>query len=127
MVSSAQILPPIYLSIAFNHVSLETQMPPMSNYQTLLKQRAELDEAIAAARREALRDVTQQVRALVTEYDLCVSDVFPAAKIKQASAVNGAAPKIAPKYKDPASGATWTGRGKTPLWIANKDRAQFAI
>lgn len=25
---------------------------------------------------------------------------------------------VAPKYKDPASGKTWTGRGKTPAWLA---------
>lgn len=25
---------------------------------------------------------------------------------------------VAPKYKDPATGKTWTGRGKTPAWLA---------
>lgn len=25
---------------------------------------------------------------------------------------------VAPKYKDPISGKTWTGRGKTPAWLA---------
>ena len=24
---------------------------------------------------------------------------------------------VAPKYKDPSSGKTWTGRGKTPAWL----------
>jgi DNA-binding protein H-NS len=32
------------------------------------------------------------------------------------------------KYRDPASGKTWTGRGKPPLWIAGaKDRQAFLI
>lgn len=24
---------------------------------------------------------------------------------------------VAPKYQDPSSGKTWTGRGKTPVWL----------
>ena len=33
-----------------------------------------------------------------------------------------------PKYRDPASGKTWTGRGKPPLWIAGaKNRDSFLI
>jgi DNA-binding protein H-NS len=35
--------------------------------------------------------------------------------------------KIAAKYRDPASGATWSGRGKTPKWINGADRSQYAI
>ena len=31
------------------------------------------------------------------------------------------------KYRDPASGATWTGRGKPPGWIRGKDREGFLI
>jgi len=29
----------------------------------------------------------------------------------------------APKYRDPATGATWTGRGKPPRWITAADQA----
>jgi DNA-binding protein H-NS len=32
------------------------------------------------------------------------------------------------KYRDPATGQTWTGRGKPPLWIKDaKDRSKFLI
>ena len=30
-----------------------------------------------------------------------------------------------PKYRDPVSGQTWSGRGKEPAWIAGKDRTMF--
>ncbi|MGE8454289.1 MAG: H-NS family nucleoid-associated regulatory protein [Pseudomonadales bacterium] len=33
----------------------------------------------------------------------------------------------APKYRDPATGATWTGRGKPPNWINGKVRESFLI
>jgi DNA-binding protein H-NS len=39
---------------------------------------------------------------------------------------------VAPKYRHPASGATWTGRGKAPLWVVEAEkngqpRQQFLI
>jgi DNA-binding protein H-NS len=34
----------------------------------------------------------------------------------------------APKYRDPATGATWSGRGKAPAWLAGaKDRTAYLI
>ena len=60
---------------------------------------------------------------MVKEFGLTATDVFPAGRAKSASKGS----TVAPKYRDPSNGATWTGRGKAPLWIANKDRAQFEI
>ncbi|WP_411829055.1 H-NS family nucleoid-associated regulatory protein [Paraburkholderia kururiensis] len=31
------------------------------------------------------------------------------------------------KYRDPVSGATWSGRGRAPRWIAGRDRDAFEI
>ena len=44
----------------------------------------------------------------------------------------GTGKKVKPKYKDPASGAKWSGRGRAPLWIvagekAGKKRESFLI
>lgn len=34
----------------------------------------------------------------------------------------------APKYRDPETGATWSGRGRAPAWLADvKDRTTFLI
>ena len=35
--------------------------------------------------------------------------------------------KAKPKYKDPATGVIWSGRGKEPAWIKGKNRDQFLI
>ncbi|WP_419539411.1 H-NS family nucleoid-associated regulatory protein [Paraburkholderia bengalensis] len=38
------------------------------------------------------------------------------------------ASKVAPKYQDPVSGATWSGRARPPAWIKDvKDRSKFLI
>jgi DNA-binding protein H-NS len=95
----------------------------MASYQDLLKQREALEKQIAEARQRETADAVAKVRALMAEYGLTASDVFPSGKTR------GGKPtaKVAPKYRDPATGATWTGRGKAPRWIAGKDRAKFLI
>ena len=98
-------------------------MDTMSSYKELLKQRENLEQQINEARRQELSGAISQARTLVTEFGLTVQDVFPAGRARSASSGT----KVAPKYRDPATGSTWTGRGKAPKWIQNQDRAQFAI
>jgi DNA-binding protein H-NS len=50
-----------------------------------------------------------------------------AAKPKAKAAKRAKGPQ-APMYIDPKTGATWSGRGRAPAWIANaKDRSKFLI
>lgn len=93
----------------------------MSSYKDLLQQREQLEQKIQEARKAELSEAVAKARALVTEYDLTQEDVFPSAKQKATRQT------VAPKYRDPVSGATWTGRGKAPKWIQDKDRSQFEI
>ncbi|WP_284338132.1 H-NS histone family protein [Comamonas sp. NoAH] len=96
----------------------------MTTYKELLAQRAELEKQIEAARKEALASAIAQVRAIVAEYELTEDDIFSK---KSARASSAGHKTVAPKYRDPETGATWTGRGKPPLWIAGKDRLNFLI
>ena len=92
----------------------------MSEYKTLLAQRAELDAQIAQAQAEAKAKAVTEARALIAEHGLTAADVFPAAKAKGSVGVA--------KFRDPATGATWTGRGKPPAWIKDAvDRTAFEI
>ena len=95
----------------------------MSDYQDLLKQRDALEAKIREARQNELKDAIANVRALVAQFELTAEDVFANGR----RANKGAGAKVAPKYRDPATGDTWTGRGKAPRWIADKDRDQFLI
>ena len=94
----------------------------MSTYQSLLQQKAELEAKIAEARKSELAHAVTQARELVAQYGLTADDVFGGKKV-----ATGPRGTVAPKYRDPATGATWTGRGKPPKWIADQDRAAFAI
>lgn len=97
----------------------------MTSYKELLKQREQLENQIKEARNKELADAVNQVRSLVSEFSLTAEDVFPPARGKRSSTAGS---KVAPKYKNPETGETWTGRGKAPKWIAGaEDRDKFAI
>lgn len=91
----------------------------MTDYQNLLARKAELEAQIATAQAEAKAKAVAEARALIQEHGLTAGDVFPQGKAKSSVGV--------PKYRDPATGATWTGRGKPPNWINGKDRTPFLI
>lgn len=96
----------------------------MSSYKELLEQRRALELQIEEARRRELADAVAKARALVADYGLTADDIFPPARGSRSS-VQGA--KVAPKYRNTATGETWTGRGKPPKWIQGQDRDQFLI
>ena len=98
----------------------------MSTLAELIKQREALDAQIAQARQTELADAIGKVRALVAEYSLTAQDIFGGAK-RGPKAAGPSKNPVAPKYRDAATGQTWTGRGKAPKWIDGKDRAQFVI
>jgi DNA-binding protein H-NS len=95
----------------------------MSSYAELLKQREELEKQIESARQNEIKNALVTVRQLVDQFNLSVADVFPVGKSKSSKSGN----KVAAKYRDPVTGATWTGRGKAPKWIDGKDRKTFAL
>lgn len=98
----------------------------MSSYKELLQQRENLEKQIQEARQRENQEAVDKVRALVAEFELTPDDIFGnPRKPGKGSASTGQ--KVAPKYRNPATGDTWTGRGKPPKWIANQDRDQFLI
>ena len=93
----------------------------MSSYKELLQKKEQLEQEIAIARGIELSEAVAKVRAIVSEFGLSASDVFG----RGPSIAKGRT--VAAKYRDPQTGATWTGRGKAPKWIQGKDRQQFEI
>ena len=92
----------------------------------LLQQREALEKAIAEARKNEISAAVTKVREIVAQYGLTAQDVFPSRASKSAG-LKSTGNKVAAKYRDPANGQTWTGRGKAPKWIEGKDRTPFLI
>lgn len=96
-----------------------------ASLKELLAQREALEKAIADARQNEISAAVTKVRELIAEYGLTAQDVFPGRAGR--AAAGKPTSKVAAKYRDPATGQTWTGRGKAPKWIDGKDRQQFLI
>jgi DNA-binding protein H-NS len=97
----------------------------MPSYKDLLAQRETLERQITEARQRETADAIAKVRAIVDEFGLSAAEVFPSRKARGPAKSTGS--KVAPKYKNPATGQTWTGRGKTPKWLDGKDKSKFLI
>jgi DNA-binding protein H-NS len=80
----------------------------------LIAQKEALERQIREAQTTAKAGAIAQVRKLMTDHDLTVADLVPQAK--RQSPREGS--KVAPKYRDPATGSTWTGRGLKPKWLS---------
>ena len=113
-------------------------MPTLEQIQAkMLKLQNQADALIAKGAQAAL----DQIRRIMLEHGLTTEDIEAKAKAKRdAKSTNGIAPKVrgkvappakepkSPKYRHPKTGATWTGHGRAPAWIATvKDRSKFLI
>lgn len=81
----------------------------MAALKDLLAQRAELERQIAATRDQEMAQAIAQVRQLMTDYGLTVADL--AAGQRRASS------PVAAKYRNQATGESWSGRGLQPKWL----------
>ncbi len=92
----------------------------MANIAELIAQKEEIEQKIKELRKNERHVAIAKVREIIAEFDLMADEVF-------AKVAKGVRTKVAPKYRDPASGKTWTGRGRTPRWLDGKDANAFLI
>ncbi|HDR9497107.1 H-NS histone family protein [Burkholderia cepacia] len=96
----------------------------MATYLELKAQAEALKQQAEEARIAELDSIITVIREQIAEYDITPEQLFGR---RRAAASTTRAP-IAPKYRDPKTGATWSGRGKAPQWIAGaKNRNRFLI
>jgi len=95
-------------------------------YDELRAKAAEILAQAEQVKSEERQKTIDTVRVMIQTYDITARDLGLDKSVK---AKTGPKPgnKVVPKYRDPASGATWSGRGKTPKWINGADRSQYAI
>jgi len=107
------------------------------------QQRIEREIARLRKRAEALQQkqrkpaITQIVRTMHA-YSITPEDIAAAFNSKRSSktltrkTTTTVKRDIPPKYRNPTTGATWTGRGKPPRWLSDAEqagthRSQFLI
>jgi DNA-binding protein H-NS len=97
----------------------------MESYKQLQEQIKSLQNRAEEVRRSELSRTISDIRQKMEELGISVDDL-QRAQGKQKSTRKVSAP-VAPKYRDPDSGKTWSGRGKEPKWLAGRSKGDFLI
>ena len=92
----------------------------MERYKDLLAQKEQLEKLIAEARKKEAAAELERVREVVAEFGFSPEDVF-------GKRLRDAGVPVAPKYRNPETGDTWSGRGRAPHWIKDQDLERFRI
>jgi DNA-binding protein H-NS len=101
-------------------------MPKLTD---LLAQKANLDKQIQEAQREERGAAISQIRALMAEHGLTVADLGTR---RPKAGKSGGGAKVPAKYRNKATGESWSGRGLQPRWLkaalaSGKKLADFAV
>jgi len=92
----------------------------MERYRDLLAQKEQLETLIAEAHKKEAAAALERLREAVAEFGFTPEDVF--GKRRRDAGV-----PVAPKYRNPETGETWSGRGRAPRWIKDQDLERFRI
>lgn len=96
----------------------------MEIYEELLRKKADIEAKLEEARAREIADAKAKVKDLISQFNLKPQDLFGTKAVRRVGKSGG---KVEPKFRNPASGETWTGRCKAPRWIQDQDRAKFLI
>lgn len=86
----------------------------MASLKELIAQKEALEQEIERTRQKDRSDAIAKIRALMDEYGLTNSDL---AARSSAKLRGGKGKKVAAKYRNAATGETWSGRGLQPKWL----------
>ncbi len=86
----------------------------MASLKELLAQKEALDKEIENTKKQARAEAIAKVRTLMLEYGLTASDLSAKTAAKGSIRSGG---KVAVKYRNAATGDTWSGRGLRPNWL----------
>ncbi len=101
----------------------------MATLQDLLDRKAALEKEIEVTRRHERAEAISKVKSLMAEYGLSMADLSARAPSKASAGKGG---KVAAKYRNTATGDTWSGRGLQPKWLkaalaAGRKIDEFAV
>ncbi|GAB6852555.1 H-NS histone family protein [Paraburkholderia kururiensis] len=95
----------------------------MTTYLELKAKLEALQQEAEAARLAELDAVISEIRATIHAYGLTVKDVFDS----RDSPILNSLRMQQPKYRNPQTGATWSGRGRPPAWLKGQKRELYLI
>ncbi len=95
----------------------------MSTYKQIQDQIKQLQQQAEKLRKKEINDAINQIKSIMEEYGITIADLGKTTKVKGTRTKT----TLAPKYRNPETGETWSGRGKAPKWIDPKNKEKFLI
>lgn len=95
----------------------------MTTYKELQAQIEKLQQQAEEVRQKEIASAIAEIKAKMQEYGITAVDLGATSKKK----IVKSRPAVEAKYRNDATGETWSGRGKSPKWITDQDRDQFLI
>lgn len=96
-------------------------------YEEIQAKIADLQAQAAKVKQEEKQQAIDAARAMIVSYGITARDLGLDKPVKGKAGPKPGG-KIPPKYRDPLSGALWSGRGKTPKWFNGSfDPSIYAI
>lgn len=94
----------------------------MATYKQLLAEKEALEAKLNEARQTEVADVIERIRTLMTDYGLSADDIAQKRRRGRPAGVASrkSAGTLPPKYMDPKTGKTWSGRGRAPAWLGKR-------
>ena len=101
----------------------------MASLHELLAKKEALDREIEQTKKQERGEAVKQVRALMAQYGLTPADLAVRNPPKTKGSTGR---KVAAKYRNSATGESWSGRGLQPKWLkaalaGGKKLSDFAV
>ena len=94
----------------------------MATYKQLTAQLEKLQKEMENAREQEVTQAIADIRQKIAEYGITAEELGFSSKPHMPHK-----PALPPKYRNPKTGETWSGRGRAPGWLAGKNRDKFLI
>lgn len=95
----------------------------MDRLEELKAQKEALEREIEELLRQKRHEAIAQAKKLIADFNLQPEELFKSGK----AAAGKARGKAPPKYRDPATGKTWSGQGRAPRWFDKSNPTAFLI
>lgn len=104
--------------------AVDADAEPSKTVADLEAEREALDRKIEEQKAAEKRSVMDQIANVMGTYAISLEELVEyqgGLKIKRKGV------KAKPKFRDPVTGAIWTGRGKPPVWLRDKNFDDYLI
>lgn len=94
----------------------------MSSYKQIQDQIKQLQKQAEELRKKEIGEAINSIKRIMAEYNITLADL--GGNPRKRTRAKGS---VKPIYKDPISGKTWSGRGRSPKWFDKNHKEKFLI